>query len=170
MRLERIDMIDRIVALDVRAGTAEACSTVPSSSTVFEGHFPGHPIMPGVLLIETMAQAAGLLLMARIGFARMALLMQVERARFRRLAEPGAVLETDAALDHDGSGYAVVACRIGSGDATVCDGLLRFRLVAFPNGAMRAAILARAAASGMGDWVRLPTEASIPVRSPEAAP
>ena len=44
---------------------------MPTTSTIFEGHFPGRPLMPGVLLIESMAQASGWLIIAHTGFERM---------------------------------------------------------------------------------------------------
>ncbi|NLG75947.1 MAG: beta-hydroxyacyl-ACP dehydratase, partial [Xanthomonadaceae bacterium] len=62
MRLETFQMLDSIETLDREGHTLVALAHVPASSSVFEGHFPGYPIMPGVLLLETMAQAAGYLL------------------------------------------------------------------------------------------------------------
>lgn len=59
MRLEYFQLIDRIVDLRIADRTIRAEATVPDTSTIFEGHFPGHPLMPGVLLIEAMAQTAG---------------------------------------------------------------------------------------------------------------
>ncbi|MEI6160669.1 MAG: beta-hydroxyacyl-ACP dehydratase, partial [Roseococcus sp.] len=50
-------MVDRVLAHDATTLTAEA--RVPEASPVFEGHFPGFPILPGVLMIEAMAQASG---------------------------------------------------------------------------------------------------------------
>ena len=47
MRLEYFQMIDRIVALDIPGRTVRAVGTVPQDSTIFEGHFPNYPLMPG---------------------------------------------------------------------------------------------------------------------------
>ena len=57
-------MVDRIAALDPAARTVRAECMVPDGSPVFEGHFPGHPLLPGVLMIETMAQTGGWLVLA----------------------------------------------------------------------------------------------------------
>ena len=58
MRLEYFQMVDRVAALDGESIVVE--STIPEATPVFEGHFPGYPLMPGVLLVETMAQASRL--------------------------------------------------------------------------------------------------------------
>ena len=59
MRLEYFQMLDSIDHLDREAMHLKATSTVPATSPVFEGHFPGQPIMPAVLMVEAMAQLAG---------------------------------------------------------------------------------------------------------------
>ncbi len=64
MRLEYFQLIDRIVDLNVGEGKITVEAQVPQHNTIFEGHFPGYPIMPGVLLIEAMAQSSGWLLIA----------------------------------------------------------------------------------------------------------
>ena len=64
MRLEYFQMIDRFVDVNVGERVARAICTVPLQSPVFEGHFPGYPLMPGVLLIECMAQTTGWLVSA----------------------------------------------------------------------------------------------------------
>ena len=56
---------------------------------MFEGHFPGHPLLPGVLMIETMAQTGGWLVLATLRFARMPFLTQVKEAKLRGFVAPG---------------------------------------------------------------------------------
>src|ERR1700730_14682903 len=104
MDLERFQMIDKVVELVLDAPMIRVEARIPTSSTIFEGHFPGHPLMPGVLLIETMAQASGFLVLARIGFVRMPLLAAVKDARFRRFVPPGEHLAIESRLLHEGSG------------------------------------------------------------------
>ena len=56
MRLETFQMITRVVSFDADAKILTAAAEVPAESPVFEGHFPGYPLLPGVLMIEAMAQ------------------------------------------------------------------------------------------------------------------
>src|SRR3984957_719312 len=109
MRLEYFQMVDRIAALDPEARTVLAECSVPNASPVFEGHFPGHPLLPGALMIETIAQTGGWLVLATLRFQRMPFLVQVKEAKMRAFVVPGQILLTEARLLHDGSGYAVVA-------------------------------------------------------------
>jgi 3-hydroxyacyl-[acyl-carrier-protein] dehydratase len=132
MRLEYFEMIDRVVVLDRAAKRIEALSTVPMESPVFEGHFPGHPLVPGVLLTETMAQASGYLVLGLMDFSHMPFLMAVDKARFRTFVGPGTVLSIGATLEHEGSGYAVTKARITVEGKPICDAELRFRIMPFP--------------------------------------
>jgi 3-hydroxyacyl-[acyl-carrier-protein] dehydratase len=134
MRLEYFEMIDRVVAFDREARRIEAHSTVPDASPVFEGHFPGHPLVPGVLLTETMAQASGYLVLGLMEFTHMPFLMAVDKARFRTFVGPGTVLAITASLEHEGSGYAVTKARITVDAKTICDAELRFKTMPFPAG------------------------------------
>ncbi|GBU18420.1 MULTISPECIES: 3-hydroxyacyl-ACP dehydratase FabZ family protein [Methylobacterium] len=148
MRLEYFEMIDAISRLDREAGRIEAIARVPMESPVFEGHFPGHPLVPGVLLTETMAQASGYLVLAHLGFAQMPFLMAVDKARFRSFVGPGATLEVSATLEHDGSGYAVTKAAVRHEGKLIADAELRFRTMPFPEG-LDAPMRERAARIGL---------------------
>lgn len=155
MRLEYFEMIDSVVRLDREAGRIEALARVPDASPVFEGHFPGHPLVPGVLLTETMAQASGYLLLAHLDFAQMPFLTGVDKARFRNFVGPGVTLEITASLEHDGSGYAVTKAAIRHAGKALCDAELRFRTMPFPDG-LDAPMRARARAIGLSVDVKGP--------------
>lgn len=147
MRLEYFTMVDRVLALDGQTITVE--SRIPDASPVFEGHFPGYPLMPGVLLVETMAQTSGWLLLALNGFTRMPFLMGVKEAKFRSFVGPGAPLEVTATLEHDGSGFAVTKARISSDGKRICDSELTLRVMPFPAPELEQSMRARAVAIGM---------------------
>jgi len=134
MRLEYFEMIDQVTSLDREHKRIEARSTVPMESPVFEGHFPGHPLVPGVLLTETMAQASGYLVLGLTNFTHMPFLMAVDKARFRTFVTPGTVLTISASLEHEGSGYAGTKARITVDGKPICDAELRFRIMPFPEG------------------------------------
>lgn len=131
MLLEYFQMIDKVESVDLGLGRLKATSVVPMESPVFEGHFPGMPLVPGVLLIETMAQASGMLLLAVKDFEAMPFLMSVDGAKMRTFVEPGAVLDIEAELEHDGSGFAVTKAKIISGGKKVCDAQLKLRTMPF---------------------------------------
>lgn len=148
MRLEYFDMIDTVVTFDPSQKLIATRSTVPDASPVFEGHFPGHPLVPGVLLTETMAQASGYLLLGLNGLSQMPFLMTVDKARFRSFVEPGMVLDAEASLVIEGSGYAATKAKLSSGGKPICDAELRFRLMPFPAD-MRALMQSRIEAIGL---------------------
>src|ERR1700761_2048422 len=112
MHLEYFQLIDRIVDLKVDERTITVEAHVPVTNTIFEGHFPGHPIMPGVLLIEAMAQTSGWLLIAMTKFERMPFLAAVKEGEMRSFVNPGDLLNIHANVAHEGSGYAITDAKI----------------------------------------------------------
>lgn len=138
MRIEYFQLIDEIEDLAPADGRIQCRATVPETSTIFEGHFPGHPIMPGVLLVESMAQTSGHLLLAVNGFSRMPFLAEVKTAKLRSFVPPGAVLAVTGLLEHEGSGYAVTQGRVELAGKAVAEAELRFRTLPFPSDEMRA--------------------------------
>ena len=137
MRLEYFQLIDRIVELSIADCKIRAEATVPTTSTIFEGHFPGFPLMPGVLLIEAMAQTSGWLVVAVNRFDRMAFLAAVKDAKFRMFVTPGQKLSVDAKLAHRGSGYAITEASIALDGKQICDATLTLRVLDFPNDEMK---------------------------------
>jgi 3-hydroxyacyl-[acyl-carrier-protein] dehydratase len=137
MRLEYFQMLDEIAAFDAPRAMLTAKAHVPADSPVFEGHFPGDAIMPGVLLLEVMAQASGYLVLALNQFSRMPFFANVKTANFRSFVRPQSNLTVTVSRIHDGSGYTVTAASIERDGATVCDAQLTMRNVVFPSVALQ---------------------------------
>jgi 3-hydroxyacyl-[acyl-carrier-protein] dehydratase len=133
MQLEYFQLIDRIVGIDLAARTIRTEARVPLASTIFEGHFPGHPLMPGVLLIEAMAQTAGWLVIAATQFTRMPFLAAVKEAKLRSFVTPGQLLALTAEMIHDGSGYAMTRAQVLLDGKAICDAHITFRIMDFPS-------------------------------------
>jgi 3-hydroxyacyl-[acyl-carrier-protein] dehydratase len=148
MRLEYFQLIDRIVELDLDGRHIRAQAQVPDTSTIFEGHFPGHPLMPGVLLIESMAQTSGWLIIGITRFERMPFLATVKEAKLRTFVSPGQMLSITASLLHEGSGFAVTRAAVMVDDKTVANADITFRVMAFPDPKFRTSMEATAAAIG----------------------
>ncbi len=142
MRLEYFQMLDAVAEIDREGAVIKAASSVPMASPVFEGHFPGHPLVPGVLLLETMAQASGYLLLALTRFQRMPFFASAKTANFRSFVLPGDNLTIEAKQVHGGSGYAVTNAQIMRNGEVVCDAQLMFRQVPFPSPALEQHVLA----------------------------
>jgi 3-hydroxyacyl-[acyl-carrier-protein] dehydratase len=137
MQIEYFQLIDRIVALNVGEKTITVEAQVPETSTIFEGHFPGYPIMPGVLLTEAMAQSSGWLLLALMKFERMPFLAMIKEAKMRGFVSPGQLLTIDAKVEHEGSGFAVTSAKVRVGTELKCSADLTFRHIPFPHPDLR---------------------------------
>ena len=95
-------MIDRVVEI-VAETSAVGIKNVTVNESYFEGHFPARPIMPGVLIIEAMAQTAAALVVASIGpqaEGKLVYFMTVDQGRFRRPVVPGDQLRIEVVKQH----------------------------------------------------------------------
>ncbi len=90
-------LVDRVEALH-RDQSITAIKAVTMNEQFFQGHFPGRPIMPGVLIVEALAQAAGVLAVESLdlaGSGKLVYFMAIEGAKFRQPVEPGVLLKLD---------------------------------------------------------------------------
>src|SRR6476659_8201808 len=90
--------------------------------------------MPGVLLIEAMAQASGWLIIGRTKFAKMPFLAALKEVKLRTFVTPGQALVVSAKIAHEGSGFALTEAEIEADGKTVCNAGIMFRVVDFPKG------------------------------------
>jgi UDP-3-O-[3-hydroxymyristoyl] N-acetylglucosamine deacetylase/3-hydroxyacyl-[acyl-carrier-protein] dehydratase len=90
-------MVDRIVKIEGNHVTG--IKSVSINEPYFQGHFPGHPIMPGVLQLEAMAQVAGILMLRRVENAgQIAYFMSAENVKWRKPVQPGDMLVIDVEM------------------------------------------------------------------------
>ena len=90
-------LVDRVAEI-VPGERIRAIKAVSFNESFFQGHFPGRPIMPGVLIVEAMAQAAGILAVESLGLAgsgKLVYFMAIDGAKFRKPVEPGVLLKLD---------------------------------------------------------------------------
>ncbi len=95
-------LVDRILEMEIGKRIV-GIKNVTITEPFFQGHFPGHPIMPGVLILEAMAQVGGLLLMRTLnvrGEKKVLYFTGIDRARFRRPVRPGDQLRLEVEFLH----------------------------------------------------------------------
>jgi 3-hydroxymyristoyl/3-hydroxydecanoyl-(acyl carrier protein) dehydratase len=111
----RYILLDRITLLEPPK-LARGVKCISLSDDLFADHFPGHPVMPGALMIEAMAQLGGVLLEGAMRLQNRhdlhALLVGVERAKFRRMVRPGDKLELEASALHATEDGGQVAAKV----------------------------------------------------------
>lgn len=109
-------LVDRVERLD-KDRSITAIKAVTINEDFFQGHFPGRPIMPGVLIVEALAQAAGVLAVESLGLAgsgKLVYFMAIEGAKFRAPVAPGCLLKLEVEFVHKRA----TVCRF-SGKASV---------------------------------------------------
>jgi len=114
--------------------------------------------MPGVLLIESMAQTSGWLIIGLTKFERMPFLASVREAKLRTFVSPGQTLALTARSIHEGSGFTITKAVIEVGGKAVADSELTFRLTPFPDPNLRAGMKLVAAAIGFPPQPSLASE------------
>jgi len=123
-------LIDRVVDL-TRKERIVAIKNVTVNEPFFQGHFPGYPIMPGVLMVEAIAQAGGALLLTEVEDREHSLMVfsGIERARFRRPVVPGDQLRIEVTVLAWRRTVVRMAGNIYVGDKKVCEAIVSCRLV-----------------------------------------
>lgn len=94
-------LVDRVEEL-VKDESIRAIKAVTMNEGFFQGHFPGRPIMPGVLIVEALAQAAGVLAMESfdmVGSGKLVYFMAIDGAKFRQPVEPGCLLSLNVKFE-----------------------------------------------------------------------
>jgi 3-hydroxyacyl-[acyl-carrier-protein] dehydratase len=124
----RFLFVDRIVALDP-GRTIETLKNVSATEDVFDDHFPGYPILPGALVVETFEQASQLLIGVSHDFARVGRLRGVRRAAFRHFVRPGDQLRVRCARSAGDDTAWTVSASADVDGRRVADATLDFALV-----------------------------------------
>lgn len=126
----RFVLLEHLTSIE-RGQRAEASTTFSPDLELFADHFPGQPIVPGVLLTEAMCQTAGWLIAASCDFSGWPLLVRIDRANFRRVVAPGESLSIEATLTASRDETYEVLGKITVGGETVADARLLFKLFRF---------------------------------------
>jgi len=117
-------MIDRVKEIEPGKRIV-ALKNVSANEPHFQGHFPGRPIMPGVLILEAMAQAAGILVFSAEGMAekrsRLIYYVGIDNARFKKPVVPGDLLELDVTIERSLRGIGKFGCVARVGGVTVAE-------------------------------------------------
>jgi 3-hydroxyacyl-[acyl-carrier-protein] dehydratase len=122
-------LVDKIVEMDMEKGFVVGQKNVTVNEPFFEGHFPGAPIMPGVLILEALAQAGGVLVHLKSGSNKIAVLLNVNNAKFRHPVKPGDVLELRCQGKHFSAKGGKVMAEALVGGKLACEAEIGFALV-----------------------------------------
>ena len=115
-------LVDRVIEIEPGVGLS-AIKNVTVNEPFFQGHFPGQPIMPGVLILEAMAQATGLLAFSGLidTNAKLYMLVGIDKARFRGQVVPGDQLKLQVTLKRNVRGIGMFECKALVDDEVVAE-------------------------------------------------
>jgi beta-hydroxyacyl-ACP dehydratase FabZ len=121
-------LVDRV--LSIEEGRAVAIKNVTVNEPFFQGHFPGQPIMPGVLVLEALAQVGGILAFqtAKEAENHLVIFVGIDRAKFRKPVVPGDRLRLEVSLLHKRHPYWRLRGEAYVEDALVCEMEFKARL------------------------------------------
>ena len=118
-------LVDRVLDIDLQAKTIRAIKNVSVNEPCFTGHFPGRPVMPGVLMLEAMAQACALLSFETEGISlgddQVFYFVGIDGARFKRPVEPGDQLVLDVTLDRAKASIFKYTGKVYVGEEVACE-------------------------------------------------
>jgi 3-hydroxyacyl-[acyl-carrier-protein] dehydratase len=120
-------LVDRIVEYDPEAKRIVGEKGVTATEWFFQGHFPGLPVMPGVLQVEALAQTMAVYVAKQPGFGdRIGLFAGIDDVRFKRVVLPGDVLRLEVTMDKLGSRFGKGRAVASVAGEVACEGTLSF--------------------------------------------
>ena len=129
-------MVDRIVEEDRERGYIRGEKAVTATEWYFQGHFPGMPVMPGVLQVEALAQTMAVYVAREPGFGdRIGLFAAIDEVRFKRIVQPGDRLTLEITMEKLGRRFGKGRAVASVDGVVACEGVLSFIIP--PEGALR---------------------------------
>jgi 3-hydroxyacyl-[acyl-carrier-protein] dehydratase len=122
-------LVDRVVDINLEENEIVGMKNITVNEPFFQGHFPGAPIMPGVLIIEALAQTGGILVHQKGYVKKIAVLLNVANAKFRKPVVPGDVLHLYAKGLHISGNGGKIQARAMIGQVLAVEAELSFALV-----------------------------------------
>lgn len=122
-------LVDKIVEMDEKKVVGIKCVTI--NEQFFQGHYPGHPIMPGVLIVESLAQTGAMFLLIHVENleTKVPYFVKIDKVKFRKPVLPGDVLRNECTLiEHKGNMF-VLDAKASVDGKVVCEGELTAAIV-----------------------------------------